>query len=225
VQGRSVVDIHEALRKLKHSKEKGLIPDDAFLAHAFVMRDEQGKEEWQLGYYSPSSALMTSFIIGETITALPAAEVLKADVGINELDPDDVKITPADALAAAEKVCKEHYKGMVAARVFYIIQHLQEVVYNITFITRQFSTINVRVDAGSGAVLHHSSENLVFMEKGEGRKSDGSSGAARPAHEATGKTPAEALRKAQEAARAKKKSAHKTTKAGESSASGQKTDH
>lgn len=164
------MDLHEALLKLRRSKEKDMIPEDAFLAHAFVMRDEAGGEEWQIGYYSPSSMLMTSFMIGETITMLPPAEVLKADVEIHELNPASVTITPVNAFHTAEKVVKEHYKGALAARVFYIIQHLEMPVYNITFITRQFSTINVRVDAATGDVVHHSSENLVFIEKGEAQR-------------------------------------------------------
>ncbi len=122
------MDIHEALLKLRHSKEKDMIPDDAFLAHAFVMRDEQGGEEWQIGYYSPSSMLMTSFMIGETITMLPPAEVLKTDVEIHELNPASVTITPVNAFHTAEKVVKEHYSGALAARVFYIIQHLEKPV-------------------------------------------------------------------------------------------------
>jgi hypothetical protein len=215
------MDLHEALLKLRHSKEKDMIPEDAFLAHAFVMRDDAGGEEWQIGYYSPSSMLMTSFMIGESITMLPPAEVLKADVEIHELNPASVTIMPVNAFHAAENVVKKHYGGALTARVFYIIQHLEQVVYNITFITRQFSTINVRVDAGTGEVVHHSSQNLVFMEKGEAQRTPAQAkalaektAAHRASHAAGadkdvvyGKTPQDALKKAQ--AEAKRRRAGK----------------
>jgi hypothetical protein len=212
------MDIHKALALLRKSKEKDLIPEDAFLAHAFVMIDEAGNEDWQLGYYSPSSGMMTSFQIGETINALPAAEVLKADVEIAELDPDAVTISPTLAQEAAERARKQQYSDQLPVRTFFIIQHLHVPVYNITLITRQFNTINIRVHATTGEIVSHSCQNLVSVEPGErqserktaqhphaaggAQAGNGHGHAGKPDKDMVyGKSPAEALKKAQEEAK------------------------
>lgn len=159
------MDLHHALKKLHESDEYKARPKQCFLAHAFVMHVGDA-QEWQIGYFCEDEDRMLSFAIGDTIDMLPPAEVLKSDVGIKELDPKLVKISPADALAAAEKTRKQHYPASLPMRTFYIIQHLENAtVYNITFITRDFATVNIRIDATSGKVVKHSSAQLVAFDK------------------------------------------------------------
>jgi len=159
------MDLHHALKTLHASDEYKGRPQQCFLAHAFVMHLGDA-QEWQLGYFCEEEDRMLSFAIGETIDMLPPAEVLKSDVGIKELDPKLVKVSPADALATAEKTRKQHYPASLPMRTFYIIQHLENAtVYNITFITRDFATVNIRVDATSGTVIKHSSAQLIAFDK------------------------------------------------------------
>jgi hypothetical protein len=162
------MDLHEALKLLHASKEYKTFSkaSKGFLAHAFVMV-EKGAEEWQIGYFCADEDRMYSFIIGKKIEALPPAEVLKADVTIHELHPADVKITPAEALDIAEQTRKKHYSADLPIKVFYLIQHLPEgAVYNITYVTQRFTTMNIKILAKDGTVHKHSNEPLIAFDKG-----------------------------------------------------------
>jgi hypothetical protein len=165
------MDFHSAIEQLHKSKtHKEFVKKNAkncFLAHAFVMLDN-GKEEWQIGYFCPKEDLMSSFIIDKEITELPPAEVLKSHIAIKALDPKEVKIDSQEAMDIADKTRKQHYPSDVPIKTFYIIQHLSEgAVYNITFVTQRFSTINIKILAKDGTVFKHSNETLMQFDKGE----------------------------------------------------------
>ncbi len=157
------MDLHQALKAIESCEEFKDKPEDSYLAHAFVMTDA-GKEEWQLGWFSPSEDRMISFIVGDKIQRLPPAEVLKDGGKILELKREEVKISPEKALEAAAELRKEHYAVQVPIRTFYLLQCIEDgTVYNITFVTKQLNTINIRVDAGTGEVARHSCAPLVSM--------------------------------------------------------------
>lgn len=163
------MDLHQALKAVKASdvfkefSKKG----KHFLAHAFVMIDGDD-QEWQIGYYCPDDDKMVSFVIDDPIEALPPAEVLKSAVKIHELDPKDVKISPEEAVEIAEETRKKNYPADLPIKTFYLIQHLPEgAVYNLTYLTRSFKTINIKIIAKDGKVHKHSNEPLMQFDSGK----------------------------------------------------------
>ena len=162
------MDISSALKLVEKHKGHKVVAKKAFLAHAFVLVDA-GVEEWQIGFFDQKADRMISFIVGADgaeVQELPPAEVLKGKDKIQALNPEDVKLAPADALAKAAEVNKEHYKGVPSIKTFYIIQDLGEgPIYNITFVTQSFTTMNIRISAKDGTVLKHSNEPLLSFDK------------------------------------------------------------
>jgi hypothetical protein len=136
----------------------------AFLAHAFVMLDEPNKNIWQIGYFDEAANSMTTFVVsGRTIGVIPDQEVLKAKQRILPLDPRDVLLPVAEALALAQKAKLQHYPQEQAVKTFFIIQNLEEhgPVFNITVFTAAFKTINIKLSTKNGGVLHHSMQALA----------------------------------------------------------------
>ena len=133
-----------------------------YLAHAFVQLDDP-QHVWQIGFYNEQKERMTTFLVGEEVQHVnEEAEVLKKPgAPILELDPEKVTISVAKALHLAHDVRQEKYPESDPLKRFFIIQHLDlGQVYNITFVTRQFTTLNIKLDAGTGKIIKHHLSSL-----------------------------------------------------------------
>ena len=161
------MELKDVLVTLEKSKEYLAWRKDhasSFLAHAFVMLDEENKNTWQIGYFDDAKSLMTTFVVNQgKIELIPDQEVLKAQQHIMPLKPEDVKVSIADALATAQKTKTEQYPQELPAKTFFIIQHLPEhgSVFNITYFTASFKTINIKLSTENGTVVHSTIQALA----------------------------------------------------------------
>lgn len=131
------------------------------------MLDAPNKGIWQIGYYNPQSNLITVFVVDKDITRTPDAEVFKEQKKlVKPLEKKDVKVDEDEALLKAKEVFNEHYKTSTVFKEFMILQNLDEFgqVWNITFVTDQFKTVNVKIDAKSGDCTSHKIISLIEKE-------------------------------------------------------------
>jgi len=157
------MEFHEALARLtRHPlfKEWHEQHPQSYLAHGFAMLDDANKNDWQIGFYDPSTNKVTPFIINaETVQQLETQDTLKKGVA-HKLDPAQVKITSEPALQHAQEAFKKHNES--ALKTFYIVQNTGEhTVYNITYFTQGFNTINIHIDATTGRVLLENKQKLL----------------------------------------------------------------
>ncbi|MBN2420826.1 hypothetical protein JXB27_00950 [Candidatus Woesearchaeota archaeon] len=163
--------VFEAIAKLEKSKEfvswkKEAKP--AYLAHAFVMNDEANKGLWQIGYFNPKTNLITVFVVNGNIQRQPDAEVFKEQKKmVAPLKLSEVKLDEIKAMEEGKKVLDENYKGTEVFRSFMILQDLDKVgqVWNITFVTQKFTTVNVKIDAKTGKCDSHKTISLISDTK------------------------------------------------------------
>ena len=157
---KKLIEEIESTKEFKDWKEKH---PDFYLVHAFVMKDQSNQEVWQIGYYDKKTNKMEIIVKqGDKIEFAPAQEILKASQEILPLDPDEVKIDPEEALEAAKECIKENYPKEPVLKHFFIIQHLEgATVYNITYVTQTFKTINIKVSVADGKIIKHSCEKLA----------------------------------------------------------------
>lgn len=132
-----------------------------YMAHGFIMLGGQVVPEWQIGYYNKREDRIIVFTIGDAVTMNPPSEVFKKDSGVRELVLDGV-YDSEEALAAAEKVRKEKYKGHEPIKTIMLLQHLKQgQVWNITFVTQTFSVCNIKLEAETLTVLSDSCDSLL----------------------------------------------------------------
>lgn len=160
------MELKDVLARLEQSTEYQVwrkTHANAFLAHAFVMLDEPNKGVWQIGLFDEQKNLMSTFVAGQDIKLIADQEVLKADQRILPLNPDDVKLPVAEALAQAQKSRLEHYPQEQPVKTFFIIQNTAAhgPVFNITMFTAGFKTINLKISTRTGAVVHRSMQALA----------------------------------------------------------------
>lgn len=155
------MELKDVLKRLESSSEFNewkKSNKDCFLAHAFVMLDDLNANIWQIGFFDAEKNLMTTFIVEPSaIKVIPDQEVLKSDVEIVPLDCDKLVVSVAVAMNLSTSLLRREYSAQKIVKSFFIIQqHNGLPVYNITFFTQAFKTINVKIDAVDGKILHHS---------------------------------------------------------------------
>ncbi len=158
----SLMELRQMLEKLRNSNEFKLWQKNHsgyYLAHVFVMIDNANEGIWQAGYYNPLKDKMVTFIVSpEEITVTPEQEVMKANKKIAELDIEKVKLSVEEAIDISKKCIKEHYKNELLMKSFFIIQELDGItMFNITYLTKGFKTINIRINSIDGKVVKHTS--------------------------------------------------------------------
>jgi len=156
------MDFHKTLERLHASKEYKSWKEKHsgfYLAHAFVMQDEANKGILQIGYFNAKKDRMATFIVSpDTISVTQEQEVMKAEQCISELDVEKIKLTVEEAISAAKKCIDENYAREMILKSFFIIQEIAGIpMFNITYLTQGFKTINIKINATDGTIVKHSS--------------------------------------------------------------------
>jgi hypothetical protein len=150
----------ESSEEFKDFKAKN---KEAFLTHVFYMLDEANKNCVQIGYYNPKKDRITTFIVeGSCITKTAEAEVFKEqETVMKPLDMSRVKIDVSEAVEIAEKLQKDKYPADSPIKKIAILQHLPVgQVWNITFVTAIFKTLNIKIDSATKKVV---SDKLISI--------------------------------------------------------------
>ena len=134
---------------------------DTILAHIFLESDNI-----QIGYFDPVKNNMTTFVLGEELKMIPDQEILKGNSEIQELDINEVIVSPQEALEAADALRKTHYTDERVLKSLSILQNFDgSCVYNITYFTMTFKTVNIKVSAIDASIINHSIGSLAGFDK------------------------------------------------------------
>ncbi|AJF61646.1 TPA: hypothetical protein HA239_03855 [Candidatus Woesearchaeota archaeon] len=162
------MEFKEAIGKLQKSKEfkdwKKNSPNSV-LTYAFLMISPDVEKEWQVGYFNPKQETISTFTISEKIHRNPDSEMLKAG-SIRELDVPKVKVEFDKALDTARRLQQKEYPEHKAEKKMMILQKLGiGQVWNLTYITKTFKTLNIKIDSSSGEILKHELLELFTFSK------------------------------------------------------------
>ena len=158
------MDVFDIIGRLEKSEEFSAwskAHSDAYLAHIFCMV-EKNEKSWQIGYVDKE--LVIVFEMGEKIKQLPADKpFVKPGKFVPKLDQSTIKLDVNDALGKASALQQEKYPADKPCKIIIILQNVgQRTIYNITYVTQSFKTLNIRVAADNGEIV---SDKLVsFFE-------------------------------------------------------------
>lgn len=166
------MDIKAIIKKLKADSEFNnwkKINKDYYLVHCFKMLDPANRDEWQIGYYDDKNDKMVTFIVepGE-IRMVPEKDIFRKEKQrIKEIDMKKVKLSLDKILDIAKKFIDKKYKGEMSMKTIILLQHLDVgQVWNLTFLTNSFKTLNLKISSESGKVLKHELTSLLQFEAG-----------------------------------------------------------
>jgi len=135
---------------------------EAYLVHVFQMTGTNT----QIGYFCKETKKVTTFEVNDDnkIKIEEQQPFQKTPHDILKLDLEKIKLDFKDAKTAAEKVKEEHYKGEIVNRQIIVLQHIDiGQIYNITFITAAFKTLNIKINAETGETISHNLAALIGL--------------------------------------------------------------
>jgi len=155
-----VKDLITNVEKTKTYKDFMQDHPDYYLVHVFFMTDADP----QVGYFNPKTEQIVTFDISRDVRMNAPSDVFKQENSIEELKVEDIKLDRTDAMDKMTEVRNEHYPREMLSKEVMILQVLDKVpVYNITYFTKTFKTLNVKIDASSGNVVSHDLANLIGL--------------------------------------------------------------
>jgi hypothetical protein len=167
------MDLKPALKKLEDSdyyKTWRKENSHTYFSYAFKIPQEMGDNEWQLGFYNPKKDKITTFeIADESIKLRQEEEIFKKEESkVNPIDLGKVDLTFDQALDLANKFQKEKYTKDNGMKTIAILQNMGDFgnVWNMTFVTETFKTLNMKLDASTGEIVSHKIESIFSVRQG-----------------------------------------------------------
>ena len=165
------MDLMPALKKLEESPDFAKWREKnrhTYLSYAF--RIPQEMSDWQLGYYNRDKDRITTFIVSsESIGVRPEEEMFKEqEKDVNEIRLHNVKLSFESVLAKASEFQGKNYPKDSVLKTIAILQNTEKLgdVWNITYITEAFNTLNMKIDASTGSVMEHRLSSIFeFRQK------------------------------------------------------------
>lgn len=149
--------VMDVVKKLEKSSKFKELNKKSYLAHLFKMMDDLNKDIWQVGYYNEDGTITTFIIEKKDIKVVPEQEVFqKTKRKVKKLDIDKVKIDLDKALDIAKDLQQKKFSGNTPLKIMVVLQNIaNHIVYNITYITNSFNTLNMKIDAINGKVISY----------------------------------------------------------------------
>jgi|TARA_Y100000310_G_scaffold336554_1_gene421424 hypothetical protein len=167
------MEFDSALKKLKESKEFkqwSIKNKDAFLSYTFKMLEDNKEVPWQFGFYHKATDKIITFIVDQDMIEIKEEEEVfkKPDTVVKQIDTEKIEISFKSILKKAKEFQKNKYPKELVSRTIAILQNLEEYgnIWNITYMTHSFKTLNMKINPENGKVMHHSLESLMdFIKK------------------------------------------------------------
>ncbi|MFC1732950.1 hypothetical protein ACFL6I_21835 [candidate division KSB1 bacterium] len=154
-------------KEFKDWKEKN---KESYISYALFMTGEK-EDNVEIGYYNKKNDKVTTFVMGEKgIEIKPEENVFKKPgMEVEELDVNEVKIDIPEATKIADNLQKTKYPAELPMKLIMILQKLSPLgnIYNVTFVTKTFKTLNIKIDSSSGDVVE---DRLVELMQFPGKE-------------------------------------------------------
>ena len=168
------MDIKPALEKLEDNKDfkkwqhksKG-----TYFSYAFKIPQEMQEDEWQFGFYNPKNDKITTFVIaGGSVNVRHEEDVFKREeTKINKVEIEKVKLPFDSVMQKASEFQQKNFPKDRSIKTIAILQNLAELgnIWNITYVTEAFNTLNIKIDALNGKILEHNLSSIFSFRQKE----------------------------------------------------------
>jgi len=165
------MDLKSALKKLEVSKDFkawNKKNKNTYFSYAFKIQQDM-TNEWQLGFYNSKKDKITTFVINDSsIRIRPEEDVFKREeTKVNKINIEKIKLTFEAALNKADYFQSKNYPNDKSIKTIVILQNISSYgdIWNITYITESFNTLNMKIDASNGKVIEHNLASVFSFRK------------------------------------------------------------
>ncbi len=168
------MEVKAVLEKLEKSsnfkrwkdKNKG-----TYFSYMFKIPQEMGPNDWQIGFYDTKKDKITTFVIlGNDISIRPEEEIFKKEEArVNEIELKKVNLNLESAVSRADEFQQKNFPKDRSVKTIVILQNLPDIgtIWNITYITEKFNTLNMKIDASNGRIVGHHHESIFSFKQKE----------------------------------------------------------
>ena len=143
--------------------------DEAYLAHLFGVIESKDTEvkSWQIGYYNPTKDALTVFAVDEADITIEHNETDAFKEENKKIHPITITEHTHDVkeiLNICDTLQQEKYPTYEPIKQFLILQKLDEnepQIWNVTYLSKAFNTLNIKIDAETGKVEEHKTLSLI----------------------------------------------------------------
>jgi len=157
----------EILKRLEESQEYKdwkKSSEHSFLSHIIFFVEGNTTTETQIGFYNTKRNKVKSFSVAENgVLGLPEDEVFKKEEEkVYEVELGKITINFSKAVHDAEKVQKKNYPKHIPIKKVIVLQNINgKNLWNITYVTANFQTLNIKIDAETGDLMEHKLVDLI----------------------------------------------------------------
>ena len=142
---------------------------NAYFSYAFKIPQEMGLNDWQLGFYDEKKDKITTFVVeNENIKVRPEEEIFKKEeTKVEGIQLNKVKLTFDNAIEKANEFQQKNFPKDKSIKTIVILQNISKLgnIWNITYVTEAFNTLNMKIDASSGKILEHAISSVFSFRK------------------------------------------------------------
>lgn len=165
------MELEQALGKLekdngfnKWKKSKA----GSYFSYAFMMVMGAEENDWQIGYYDKAADKITTFVVGDSVEIKPEEEVFKKEsMKVLPIDKKKIKINLNNIIDSAKNFQHKKYPNDEPVKIIAILQNLEDTgtIWNITFVTAAFNTLNMKIQADNGKVVEHKLSSIISFKR------------------------------------------------------------
>lgn len=161
-----IIDKLKKSKKFDHWKKN---KKNIFFSYAFKILNDDNFLGWQIGYYNKDNDKMTTFsIIDDNIDIEKEEEIFKKpDMSVIKIDMEKIKIPFEKILEKVKEFKKKKYPNEIEEKIIVVLQNLEKFgnIWNLTYLTKAFNTLNVKVNPENGEILHHKLSSIFAFKK------------------------------------------------------------
>ena len=156
---------------IKNKEYRDLIKEnkDIFFSYALMTIENNEASPWQLGFYNKSTDKITTFVIGkDEISVQKEDEVFKKPgMEVKPIEIEKAKLKFNEIMEKAKNFKKEKYPKEIISKTIGILQNIEDygTIWNITFVTDSFKTLNMKINPQNGEIMHHNLDSLMSFVK------------------------------------------------------------
>lgn len=139
----------------------------SYLCSAFMIGNDISSKNWQLDFYDKDDDMMTSITEENSSIKLKEQSVFKKPKDeIKELELGKIKFDLDKAVAKIDSLRKKKFPGETPSQKIFVLQNLDAITWNITYINTSFNVLNVKINAINGKIIDKSLTSILgFKDK------------------------------------------------------------
>ena len=161
-----MIDFSELLKNVENSEVFKAWKNDnpkSFLCSFFNILEADKESGWQVYFYNEADDTITSFLAEGNVELVESGSKIfkEKDTKVDELKLKEVEIRMDEAFGAVERLRLEKYPHENPSKKIIILQKIKVPLWNITYITSGFKTLNVKIDAENGKIIEENLSSLL----------------------------------------------------------------